>query len=376
MSINRTEVKHWLTMDKVLLSFVALLSLFWACIFNSLDQPMLNQPIPVVFDIERFIWRFDEFVGYFVQFFITYFCGYALYWVNHYLLVNKVMAKFGSFHYMWITALFILVATPIMGYLTLQMPINQYEFTLLPSGNQDPFDMWNFRIAFLIIAFSLPLILAFNWQRQAAELAELKQRNSQTELKWLQQQINPHFLFNTLNNLYALSLAKSDKAPESILQLSNLLRFVVYQGGEREVSMQGEIEYLNNYLALQTMRVSHRADIHFDIDSELQQNTAVTIAPLLLVTLLENAFKHGIDATDQRAWLKASLQLNEGKILFTCSNSCSPSSNTKSDENGGVGLKNLQRRLQLAYPDKHQFNIEQQEEQYTVTLAIEVNHLD
>ena len=373
-SYEFSKLKHKVeTMDYVVLSIVVFFSVLWALLFNSIDDPLNNQPIHIFFDIPRNVLRFDEFLSYFTQLFAFYTCGFVLYWVNHHVLINKVLTKFGVFHYVWVATVFTLIASPTLSQLALLLPINSYEFTLLPSGNQDPFDPWNLRIAITIMVISTPIILAFKWQQQATELAQLKQQSAQAELKWLQQQINPHFLFNTLNNLYSLTLAKSDQAPESILQLSNLLRFVVYKGGQGKVTLAEEIDYLTNYLALQQIRVNNRANIELKLPSAIAENNHVHIAPLLLIVLLENAFKHGVDATDQSAWLKAELVLQDNTLRFSCTNSIDIRQSAE-QQAGGVGLDNLRRRLELVYPHKHQLVINKKPEMFSVELVLEVDN--
>ncbi len=368
------RLKRYMTMDNILLGIVLLLSSFWAAVFNSIDNPIHNQPINIVIDVKRNLLQFDSFLLYFVQFFAIYFCGYLLYWINHHLLVNRVLAKFGLFHYIWVAIIFTLVASPTLSQLALWLPINASEFTLLPSGNQDPFDEWNLRIAAIIMLFSLPVILAFKWREQEAELANLKQQNVQAELKWLQQQINPHFLFNTLNNLYSLTLSKSEKAPDCVLQLSNLLRFVVYQGGQDRVSLSDEINYLLDYIALQQIRVSHKSQIDIEIDPKLKNTIPLGIAPLMLVVILENAFKHGIDNSDKPSWLQVALDLEGNKLTLDCKNSIDTEAIGRlQDRQHGLGLDNLTRRLELVYKQKHTFTTKQKDTEFCALLSIELD---
>ncbi|WP_074498328.1 sensor histidine kinase [Thalassotalea sp. PP2-459] len=375
--LNLSRFKDKVTMDNTLLAIVVCFSLFWSLVFNSIDNPMENQPIHILIDIKRNLLRFDELFFYFIQFFAFYMCGYFIYWINHHVLINNVMARFGVFHYLWTACTFTLIAAPLLSQLTLFLPINSVEFTLLPSGNDDPFDVWNLRIAFIIMMISLPLILAFKWQQQVAEVSLLKQQNTEAELKWLQQQINPHFLFNTLNNLYSMVLTKKAQAPQCILQLSNLLRFVVYKGGNHRVSLKDEIAYLTDYIALQQIRVSHKATLTINIDQKLAENTQFKIAPLLLIVLIENAFKHGIDATDKPAWLSVDLSLEHNKLSLICHNSIDErvnSNQTKGQADGGLGLENLQRRLALDYTNQHTLTISVQPHEFLVTLIIELEN--
>ncbi|MDO6427232.1 histidine kinase [Thalassotalea sp. 1_MG-2023] len=378
--LNLSKFKDKVTMDNILLAIIVCFSLFWSLVFNSIDNPMENQPIHILIDIKRNLLRIDELLLYFIQFFAFYLCGYFIYWVNHHVLINNVMARFGVFHYLWAACTFTLIAAPLLSQLILFLPINNVEFTLLPSGNHDPFDIWNLRITFIIMMISLPLILAFKWQQQVAEVSLLKQQNTEAELKWLQQQINPHFLFNTLNNLYSLVLTNKSQAPQCILQLSNLLRFVVYKGGNHRVSLKDEIAYLTDYMALQEIRVSHKANITVNIDPKLAGNTEYKIAPLLLIVLIENAFKHGIDATDKSVWLSVDLSLKGNELSVRCHNSIDDRLKIKQKESqekqidGGLGLENLQRRLALDYTNKHQLNISAQPHEFLVILTIELEN--
>lgn len=362
--------KQRMTMDNILLGIIILTSLFWALVFNSIDNPVDNQPINIVIDLKRNLLNFGTFFFYFFQFFIIYFCLYAVYWINHHILVNKVMAKYGLFNYLWVAILFTLIAVPTFSQLVLLLDMNTESFTFLPSGNHDPFDRWNYQTGFLLMLFSLPVILSVKWQKQSTELAVLQQQNTQTELKWLQQQINPHFLFNTLNNLYSLTLSKSEKAPDTILQLANLLRFVVYKGSQKSVPLADELTYLNDYIALQQIRVSHKTQIRFDVDASLQVKSDLEIAPLMFVLLLENAFKHGIDNSDQSSWINVSLKRTNHQLAFRCENSVDDGVKTISEQ--GIGLENLRRRLALTYPNQHHLKVNAASTMFSVELTINI----
>lgn len=380
---EQTRFQHWFTMDKVLLTIVACLSFFWALVFNSIDDPMNNQPIHVLVNVKRNLNNLDVFLGYFLQFFMIYGAIFALYWLNHHVFINRIMAKFGVFHYLWVAISVTIIITPIASQILLLLPLNSNaDFTLLPSGNHNPFDVWNLRIALLALACSLPLILAFKWQQQSALLAQSQKEKIRAELKWLQQQINPHFLFNTLNNIYSLVLTKAEQAPQSLLQFASLLRFVVYKGGQDRVTLAQEINYLKDYVELQKMRVSHKADIRFDIEISEQESEQHKIAPLLLVVILENAFKHGVDVSDQTSHLTVRLTLDKSRLTLYCVNSVDAriketSAQSFEVSDGGLGLDNLRRRLTLMYSKQHslktklsanQLGQEQFEAELTLTL--------
>lgn len=356
-------------------------SVFWAAVFNSVDSPMQNQPITIAIDYSRNLNHVFGFLAYFIQLFLTYASAYSLYWVNHNILIEHVMAKYGVWNYLWVTVLFTVCVAPLLNYLVLMLPINSGAFTLLPSGNRNPLDVVNLQMAFAIIFFSSPFILAFKWQKQEASIAKLKQETAQAELKWLQQQINPHFLFNTLNNLYSLTLTKSERAPDCILKLANLLRFVVYQGGKGRVYLKEEINYLRDYIALQELRVSHKAKITFDLDEQLLTQHPWCIAPLLLVIPIENAFKHGVDISDQPSWCKVKITIEGNRLFLSCTNSLShnkpkilnTSAQSKNEDvESGLGLENLKRRLELMYKNMYSFRTVMTEHDFRAELMIEL----
>lgn len=192
-------------------------------------------------------------------------------------------------------------------------------------------------------------------------------RNEQTiaELNLLKSQISPHFLFNVLNSLYALSLNKSDKTPGVILQLSDILRYSLYEAQEREIPVLDEVAIINTYIAIESMRLPATASISFNHD-EIDQT--IKIAPMLLLPLIENAFKHGVDSTVGDSYINTSLSKNGNKLVFTCENTFKePKSKPKV---GGIGIQNVRKRLELLYPSRHTLEIEKQEGIFKVTLLI------
>ncbi len=192
-------------------------------------------------------------------------------------------------------------------------------------------------------------------------------RNEQAiaELNLLKSQISPHFLFNVLNSLYALSLNKSDKTPGVILQLSDILRYSLYEAQEREIPVLDEVAIINTYIAIEKMRLPDTARISFNHD-EIDQT--IKVAPMLLLPLIENAFKHGVDSTVGDSYINASLAKNGNKLVFTCENTFKePKSKPKV---GGIGIQNVRKRLELLYPSRHSLEIEKQEGIFKVTLLI------
>ncbi|MCF0055119.1 sensor histidine kinase [Dyadobacter sp. CY356] len=194
----------------------------------------------------------------------------------------------------------------------------------------------------------------------------MEKEKTRTELDLLKLQLNPHFFFNTLNNLYALSLQQSPKTPESILQLSELMRYVIYKGQQPLVRIEEEVRYLTDYLHLQQLRLRKNLDLQFEKNKiESQQ----TLAPLLLIVLLENAFKHGIEVSEDAAFLRLELSCENERLYFRCENSFEPQPSNES----GIGLSNLKRRLLLLYPEKHRLDTFIKNNTFTAVLELDLS---
>jgi hypothetical protein len=286
---------------------------------------------------------FGTFIGFVVQFVFMYLCGYFFFYVNDRLLVPMVLKKKGLVLYILAGMTVVAVTYPVISQLLLLLPINKRMGGIFMDN---PFTLENAGGAILIILLSLPVVLAIQWSKQNNRIVSLEKEKVETELDLLKQQLNPHFFFNTLNNLYALSLQQSKQTPDSILQLSELMRYVIYKAKEPTVSLREEVKYLEDYIDLQQIRLKRKPAIQFlqEVSKE-----APAIAPLLLIVLVENAFKHGVEPAEGTAFVHLSLQADEQRLRFTCVNSFEQ----VPTDGGGIGLSNLQRRLTLLYPGKH-----------------------
>jgi LytS/YehU family sensor histidine kinase len=182
---------------------------------------------------------------------------------------------------------------------------------------------------------------------QKRKVAKLKEASLRSEVDLLKTQINPHFFFNTLNNLYGLVVEKSDMAPEVILKLSDMMRYTIYEGEKDRVAVKDEISYLENYIELQKIRFHRDIDIKFEHSIE---EADIKVPPLLFIVLVENAFKHGAESLTEGAIIHIKLVSKDDSILFKTQNNFETS---EIPQNGGIGLKNLQRRLHLLFPDSH-----------------------
>ncbi len=294
--------------------------------------------------------------------FILFFHAIAAYF-NNYFLVNRFLYTRQIGFYIFSLVLTIVAASFPISILFHRLVRDQNIKNLVWS--------WNFFLAtFLSVLFSVVLILVLkllkNWYDEEQAKRQLMQINLETELKFLKTQINPHFLFNSLNNLYALTLKKSDDAPEVVLRLSNILRYVLYETGEGKVPLEKEVQYLKDYIDLEHIRLGNRVDIRFETDGDLSSKI---IEPMLFLTFVENSFKHGAAAAIDNGWVDIKLQATENDINFSIANSKNIGYSNPSTH-GGIGLQNLQKRLDILYPDKYVLELSDLDESFKVNLTI------
>ncbi|MFK8164985.1 MAG: sensor histidine kinase [Lewinella sp.] len=299
-----------------------------------------------------------------IQTFLVYFPYYLIYHVHHHYLFRGLLQQRGILHYAMGAIALLLTFTPLHAVFAAIVPATGTYF-IHPAGFVDGLvNDINLSLSFSIFLFSLPLIIIVEWSRKERALSQLRAEQASTELALLKEQINPHFFFNTLNNLYAMSLTQEVKTPETILKLSGLMRFVIYKGKEDFVRLKEETAYLQDYLDLQTLRLHKEADLHF---TKVIANEELPIAPMLLITLLENAFKHGIEPAEEACFLHAHLEATKDVIIFSTHNSRPPNLPPTPP---GIGLQNLRRRLELLYPECHELSFQETATDYEATLII------
>ncbi|WP_339924353.1 histidine kinase [uncultured Cyclobacterium sp.] len=212
----------------------------------------------------------------------------------------------------------------------------------------------------------------FAWDalRNQRKVEELKAIIKESELTFLKSQINPHFLFNNLNNLYSYAVVQSLKTPEIILELSSVLRYMLYECKEASVPLTKEVEHLRNFTRLYEMQIEERGEVTFEAPFG---TTAFRIAPLILNVFIENAFKHSQSGQSEQIKIAIQLTINEdGKLTFICQNNFKHI-NQKSDSGKGIGLYNVKKRLNLLYPESHVLNIQQTDSLYKVSLEMVLN---
>lgn len=205
--------------------------------------------------------------------------------------------------------------------------------------------------------------LSKSWYR----LQKQERYKLQFELNSLKMQINPHFLFNSLNSMYSLALSKSDKTPEVILGLSDLMRYMIYEVTDDRVELEKEIEAITHYLDLQKLRVEKVADIQFTIEGDA---SSASIAPLLFFPLIENSFKHGLSGSKKKGFVRIDLTIKNKQISFNIENDKGLVDEVEKEKYGGIGLENVKKRLELIYGSKSSFSINENAETFSVNITI------
>jgi two-component system, LytTR family, sensor kinase len=206
---------------------------------------------------------------------------------------------------------------------------------------------------------------AYNYQKLKQATQQLRIEKQEAELNYLKSQTNPHFLFNTLNNIYSLAREKSDQAPEAIMRLSKILRFMLYETGGEYISIEQEVRVINDYIALEKLRYDESLRVNFNYDIEEMKQA---LPPLLLIPLVENAFKHGVSETRSQPFVDIHLSVHQRQLTFLVKNS-SEASSPEVQVKENIGLSNLRRQLQLLYID-YNLSVQQFDSVFTARLNI------
>lgn len=284
-------------------------------------------------------------------------------YLNLYYLIPKFFNQQKITTYMFLTGLSVLVNIALVNGLLYQAEDYEVQLDLV------------YDVLYSIIHTSGLLGLAIaikiskiNYTKQE-ELLKLEEMKHAAEVDNLKKQINPHFLFNVLNNMYVQSKATPSEVPDTILKLSDLMRYQTYDASKESVSLAKEIEFLQQYSDFELMR---RENLDIDIQQEGDTRN-IQIAPLLFLPFVENACKHSATSEDKKAWIKVSWKYANNTLVFHCQNSMGNRSGFINDEEySGFGLDNVKKRLQLLFPDKHNLKIAEQTDTFTVNLDIQL----
>jgi sensor histidine kinase YesM len=225
-----------------------------------------------------------------------------------------------------------------------------------------------FVVIYILITTLLKLSQSwFELQEVNGRLIRIEKENVKSELKALKAQINPHFLFNSLNVIYSQAIKKSNKTPDAIIQLSDILRYVIYDSTKDKVSIKTEIKLIEDYIELQKFRIDTTSSIKFEHNVK---NGYCKITPMLLLPLVENSFKHGIKGELDHTFVNIKLETIDSNILFEIVNNKGTGEAIENDGNSGIGIANIRQRLKLLYPNNHEFKIEESPTVFKINMLL------
>ena len=217
----------------------------------------------------------------------------------------------------------------------------------------------------LLMGMNLGVKLYFMSQRDRERQKIIDQRNLEQQMEYLKYQVNPHFFMNTLNNIHALVDIDPERAKTTIVELSKMMRHILYEGSKKLIPLTREVEFLNLYVQLMRLRYTRKVHINVDVPPQLPE---LKLPPLMLIIFVENAFKHGISYREE-SFIDIKLRVEDKRLLFSCCNS-KPTQVQRTNEKGGMGLQNVRQRLELLYDDDYTLDISDGEKTYEVKLDI------
>lgn len=298
--------------------------------------------------------------------------GITFFYINYSLLVPLFLFKKKKVSYFISVVLLLVVAHAIFGLLH---PAKLHFLNLehLPFKGER-FRSMGFRdgrpkfitVLFVLVSVVMGTIIQVyqKWIQDENRRQEIESQKNKTELESLKNQLNPHFLFNSLNSIYSLSVKKSDDTPEAIIMLSELMRYMLYKANKNTVLLNEELAYIENYLQLQRLRIANNENVRINIRGNI---SAQKISPLLFISYIENAFKYGTDYSGN-TFVSIDISVKDNELQFTCTNLIG--SRTTDENNSGIGLENTKSRLLLLYPNKHSLTISEENNKFTVNLAL------
>ncbi len=306
---------------------------------------------------------YDMPLRYYVRMYVMAFYDVITFYIAYFFIKPYVIFKGNKINLLLILLfIFMQVIIRIASTLTVYYFVGiQLQRTMVSVGVfiEESFD------AFLFTTFAVFLRMSIEWVLSEKQKAELLAQSKSSELALLRSQVNPHFLFNTLNNIYSLVCRKSDDAPQAVMKLSEIMRYMLYDTNADKVSLNNEINYLRSYIELQELRLNKKDFIKFEI---LGDTANKTIAPMLLIPFIENAFKHGSKKVDSPGII-IKIKVDNEKIFFETINYIRKNDEVK-DAEGGIGLHNIERRLDLIYPGNHKLEINNNNDIYSVKVEI------
>lgn len=309
--------------------------------------------------------RFGTGTGWLISFVKVADLAMMVYIVN-YLLIPRLLYK--KAYLLFGGSFLILVFTSSVLKFIVELKLMNYPLSLLTANIKDRiYD--NFIPHLLLVSTGAAIKLLIDYARAQRRLGEMAKERAETELNFLKSQINPHFLFNSLNSIYFLIDKKNTEARQTLLQFSDMLRYQLYDCNSNSIAIEKEVRFLEDYIRLQKLR----KDQHYEVEVDVAQDVkGFSITPLLLIPLVENAFKHISHHPDARNFVHVELKRMNGTLTFTVENSKDDHQRI-TEPAGGIGLVNVKRRLELLYPGKHELSIANSETKFKVALNIHLS---
>ena len=310
-------------------------------------------------------------------FYYRLFLNIVIFYLNYSILVPRLLLnkKIGEYAFVSLAfiAFFIFVYQNILPSIPIMSGFdNQHELLNLENGqnvikSKKLFFLGFIQgiVIFLLFAISLSIKLSIEWYKNEKIKNLIKTQKINAELSFLKMQLNPHFLFNTLNSIYSLANKKSDDTPEAIITLSELMRYMIYETNKEFVTLQNEIDYIKNFISLQNLRLKDSSGVRFNVRGKLDYN----IEPLLLISFIENAFKYGTDYTGKTN-INIEIKVEDDILSLKASNYISLKE--KNNLSSGIGIENIKNRLNILYPNSHTLNIEESDKLFKVELLLKL----
>jgi two-component system, LytTR family, sensor kinase len=324
---------------------------FWLYIFNQAAFPYFISSKEMPYLVPDLIIHMLTGMVSFYAFYISFSFLFGL--KNKFLSVLAGIALAGV-----ILAVRIGMEYPFWKYLV------HYDMSKMDLGREWVFN--DIRLIIIFFIYSLLIRFAINWYENQKLQADFVNQKQISELALLRSQVNPHFFFNTLNNIYSLVYQKSDDAPEAVMKLSSIMRYMLYDATTDKVLLEKEIEYLKSFIELEKLRLRNKDFVSLTINGASE---GMTIAPMILIPFVENAFKHA-SRTVPAPGIIVTIDIDPGVIVFSVKNFIRKNQHAPQDKQGGIGLINIRRRLELLYPQKYSLDINTADDLFIVKLTI------
>lgn len=311
---------------------------------------------------------FTSSKGFLIHFINMSLFNVAIFYINLYLIIPLTLNK-RKFFWWFFSCFIIAVSFSFLKYGESFYMYNISDLLITIKGKHiEKSEFWSSIISFFMtngffLFISTIYKFTVDWFFNEKEKSELEKQSLSAELAFLKSQINPHFLFNSLNNIYSLAYQKSDATPNAILKLSEIMRYMLYESNDNRVSVLKEITYLESYIELQKLRFKGEAYVKLEVEGQI---TNQVIVPLVLISFVENAFKHGV-ATDPKNPIHINISVFKDKLMFTLHNI---KNKQNKDQTGGIGMVNVKRRLDLTYPNQYKLSVENRETDYFCELYL------